>query len=182
MKKYIPHLVIFLIGALAGMWAHRQYNRTHTELVVQTDTLVVRDTHIIEKPVLVERIHKDSLLVAVHDTTRIHDTLYLALPRETKVYSDTDYYAEVSGYEPTLDYLEVYPKTTTITQSVTSTPKLNSLGIGVETNFMSSLSTPIYIEYERTLKPWLSVYGQIAYDLPSQKYGAGVGLKMQIGW
>ena len=85
------------------------------------DTLVVVDTQIIEKPVLVERTSKEHLLVAVHDTTWIHDTLYVALPMETKTYKGEDYLAEVSGYNPSLDRIEVYPKTVVISKTETTT-------------------------------------------------------------
>ena len=44
MKKYIPYLVIFLIGALAGMWAHRQYHFRDATNTSQNDTIVRLDT------------------------------------------------------------------------------------------------------------------------------------------
>ena len=44
MKKYIPYLVIFLIGALAGMWAHRQYHFRDARKMPQNDTIVRFDT------------------------------------------------------------------------------------------------------------------------------------------
>lgn len=193
MKKYIPYLVIFLIGALAGMWAHRQYNRTHTELVVQTDTLVRYDTIKYSKLELIgknyrldlPKIDNPRMVLIPYDSTTIiyRDSVrYVTLPRQYFYTSTDDVEIWHSGIDSTIDSLNVVRKTQEITKTTQTKPKLNSIGIGVETNYMSSLSTPIYVEYERTLKPWLSVYGQVAYDLPSQKYGAGVGLKMQIEW
>ena len=55
------------------------------EPVVQVDTLRIRDTLLVEKPVPVEVRVVDTMLVAVTDTVHLNDTVYLTLPRETKV-------------------------------------------------------------------------------------------------
>jgi hypothetical protein len=68
------------------------------------------------------------------------------------------------------------------TETTTPKPKLNSIGIGMETSYMNTLSTPIYLEYERMLHKNVVFYVQVAYDLPTKRYGAGTGLKMQIEW
>ena len=181
MKKYIPYILVLVVGFVIGILCRPH----HIERVVdiQRDTTFVVDTHIIEKPVLVERTVKDSLLVAVHDTLRIRDTLYISLPMETKVYAEKDYYAEVSGYKPSLDYLEVYPKTQivkeTITQSVTNR---NALGVGFEMNYTSYPYIPIYLEYSYLLHKNVEFYARLLYDLPSQKMGFGLGAKVSFGW
>lgn len=55
-----------------------------------------------------------------HDTLFVHDTILI---REEKVYKDSTYMVWVSGYQPELDSIEVYPKTVTnyITNEVTKT-------------------------------------------------------------
>lgn len=181
MKKYISYILVLVVGFVIGILCRPNHIREVTKKV--TDTLVVRDTHIIEKPVLVEQTSKETLLVAVHDTLRIRDTLYISLPMETKVYAEKDYYAEVSGYKPSLDYLEVYPKTQivkeTITQSVT---KRNALGIGFEMNYTSYPYIPIYLEYSYLLHRNVEFYARLLYDLPSHEVGVGLGAKVSIGW
>lgn len=58
----------------------------------------------------------DSLYIPVTDTVTVNDTVFVKVPREEKVYEEKDrYYAVVSGYKPSLDFLEVYNKETTIT-------------------------------------------------------------------
>ena len=185
MKKVYKILIV--IASVIFMWLIGYIvGRNHPHVITErtTDTLVVVDTHIIEKPVMVERTIKESLLVAVHDTTRIRDTLYMPLQKESKTYKGDDYLARVSGYDPSLDHIEVFPKTMVVSKTETTTPKpkLNSIGIGMETSYMNTLSTPIYLEYERMLHKNISFYGQVFYDLPSQRYGAGIGVKMQIEW
>lgn len=133
-KKLIAVLIAIVVWFTGYIIGHNHI--PEVTKMVQIDTLIVRDTHIIERPVMVEKTVKETLLVSVHDTTRIHDTLYIALPKETKTYKGEDYLAQVSGYQPSLDLIEVYPKTTTITKTETNyiEPSLwvYSLSLGVD--------------------------------------------------
>ena len=71
----------------------------------------------------------DTLIVAVVDTLR--DTIFVELPRTTRIYEDTDYRAQVSGYEPTLDRIEVFPKTMTVTETEIRTNEASKWSFGV---------------------------------------------------
>ena len=86
--------------------------------VVQTDTLVVRDTIREAFPVYVDREVVRTELVPVTDTLYRHDTLFVALEIERRTYEGEDYRAVVSGWQPSLDEIAVYPKTTYITKEV----------------------------------------------------------------
>ena len=183
MKKYIPYLVIFLIGALAGMWAHRQYHFRDEVKMFQTDTIVRFDTIVIEKPVLVERTVKEYRTVAVHDTTIVKDSIYVVLPIEKKIYKGEDYLAEISGYKAILERIEVYPKTITITTKETQTvTNRHALALGIEANYFGKSYIPIYLEYSHLLHKNVGMYAKILYDLPSQSYGFGLGARVSIGW
>ncbi|MBQ0154754.1 MAG: hypothetical protein KBS70_08255 [Bacteroidales bacterium] len=61
--------------------------------------------------------------VAVTDTLRLRDTLFVALPIERKVYEDSTYRAIVSGYHASLDEIQVYQRTQTIYERVERTKK-----------------------------------------------------------
>lgn len=87
--------------------------------IVRTDTLRIRDTVLIDRPVPVEVRVVDTMLVAVTDTVTVNDTVYLSLPRETRVYGDSTYRAQVSGYRPALDWIQFYPQTVLVTEKVT---------------------------------------------------------------
>ena len=76
----------------------------------------------------------DTMLVAVTDTVTVGDTVYLSLPRETKVYGDSTYTAQVSGYRPALDWIEVYPQTVLVTEKVTN-KDVKRWGIGVQAGY-----------------------------------------------
>ena len=180
-KEIIYGALLLIIGFVIGILCRPRHIREVTEKV--TDTLVVRDTHIIEKPVLVERTYYDSLYVAVRDTIRIKDSVFVALPMEKKIYKGEDYLAEISGYKPSLDRIEVYPKNTIITETITqSVTNRHALGVGFEMNYINSSYIPIYLEYSYLLHKNASFYARVLYDIPSQSYGFGLGAKFSIGW
>lgn len=87
-------------------------------LNVKVDTLIQRDTIRLEKPVFQTKYIDRVQLVKVTDTIRLKDTLYMAMEREVKGYEGEDYKAQVSGIDPALDWVEVFPKTLTIQQQV----------------------------------------------------------------
>lgn len=148
---------------------------------VQKDSIVRIDTHIVEKPILVERTRKETLWVAVHDTTHIKDSVFVPIPIEKKTYKGEDYLAEISGYNATLERIEVYPKTTTITK-VQSVSKTNQLAIGAEIQYNGTPYIPIYLEYSHLLHKNFKMFAKVSYDIPTQLVGAGMGMQVQIGW
>ena len=171
-----------IVLGMVGGWLCRGYHFRDTTKMFQNDTIVRIDT--IREPYPIE-ISKEVVrreYVIVRDTLRIKDTLYLSLPMERRVYGNDDFYAEVSGYKANLDYIEVFPKTTIITEKIAPERKRNTIGIGVDVGYMNALSIPIYLEYERMLHKNVGIYGQVFYDLPSRRIGAGLGVHLQLEW
>ena len=152
------------MGYIIGRNIHPETTET-----VRTETIIVRDTirQYIPKEVAVTT--KEKVLMEVRDTIRIHDTLYITLPFEKKFYKDEDYYAEVSGYKPHLDYIEVYPKTTTVTKVETITRKPSPW----------HLSLAVGLDYSRMGSQYISpnIGAEIAYNRLS--LGAEVGLDIK---
>lgn len=89
----------------------------HKADTVWRDTTIYKE-HLVEVVKWKER--EKTVLVPVHDSTlvTIHDTTYVALEREFKRYSDEDYEAQVSGVDPTLDWIKINQKTAYITNTV----------------------------------------------------------------
>lgn len=114
---------LFLVGGFSAKIAHKNgYKRGYSEALAnaKTDTVWHTDTVFHEKPV--EKIKwRDKLVyVPVTDSVLIekHDTTYIALQFEKKEYADSTYRAVVSGFQPSLDWIEVYQKTAYITNTV----------------------------------------------------------------
>jgi hypothetical protein len=132
MKRIAICVLCLFLGFLAGfllrgrMIGHGDGERPpEAKIEARTDTVTV------EKPKLYEVRVTDTIRVVVTDTVRVHDTLYLSLPRERKVYLDTSYRAVVSGYMPSLDSMTVYQRTVTVTKiNSVASRKRWSVGIG----------------------------------------------------
>lgn len=180
-KNIIIALAILVVGIVAGLLCRPKGCSSTT--IVQRDTTIVRDTITIEKPIPVSKIVTDTMLVVVRDTIRIKDTLYISLPREKKVYNDEEYYAEVSGYMPSLDVIQVYPKTKFVTETQRETVRQrNFVSAGTEVSYIESLSAQFYVEYERMLHRNVGMNVRAIYDAQSGNKGVSVGIKAQLGW
>ena len=116
----------FGIGAAFVLWTAASFHigrqagkrSPQSAVNVRPDTLVVRDTLRVLGPFYVTARIERPQLFPVTDTLRIHDTLFVALPREVREYPGEDYRAQVSGVDPSLDWIEVYPKTKIVTNTV----------------------------------------------------------------
>ena len=146
--------LLLLSGYLLGRRACRA---PEPELVVQVDTLRIRDTMLVEKPVPVEVRVVDTMLVAVTDTIRLSDTVYLRLPREIKRYEDSLFRAQVSGYRPALDWIEVYPQTVYLTK-VVKTQDVRRWGLGLQAGYGAYVNAG-----QVRLAPYVGV--GISYDI-----------------
>lgn len=183
MKKIIIYIIIGALLLIIGYILGRSCdNAKEDTTIVQRDTTIVRDTVEIEKPVPVKVTQKETLFVAATDTLRIKDTLYITLPKEVKVYANEDYYAEVSGYQPSLDYLEIYSKQTTITQTERLKDKKNRLAFGIEGGWCQTFSAPVYLEYSRKLHRYVELEAGVFRDFVKKENGVRFGIEAQIGW
>ena len=178
-KDIIIGVLLLLLGIVIGLLCRPKH---YSEIEkVKIDTLVVVDTHIIEKPVLVERTYYDSLYIAVRDTIHIKDSVFVPIPIEKKIYKGEDYLAEISGYNAILERIEVYPKTITITKTQSVT-KCNTLALGFEMQYTGATSLPIYLEYSHLLHKNIEIFGKVLFDVPTQQFGVELGLEFQLGW
>lgn len=98
------------------------------------DTLVIRDTITRVRPVYTYTHMRDTIEVTIRDI--VHDTVRVYLPREVKVYEDSLYRAEVSGYQPNLDRIDIYQQTQIITKDVTQVVKKKTRwGVGLQVGY-----------------------------------------------
>lgn len=155
-------LVAFiLIWSLAMFYAGRNWaiKRDISGYAERVDTLVVRDTIVQEKPVYRTISQVRTEYVPVCDTIRIQDTLFVPVPIETKVYEDSLYRAEVSGYRASLDRLEIYQQERIITQTIpVQVKERKRWGIGVQAGY--GVSTP---NGKPVLSPYIGI--GVSYDL-----------------
>lgn len=181
MKKILPYIIVIVLGMVIG-WLCRGCFHADKTPIVQNDTIVYRDTIRESYPLEISKEVVKKEYVVVRDTLRIKDTLYLSLPMERRVYGSDDFYAEVTGYKPSLDYIEVFPKTRVVTERIVEKRKMNSLSAGVELGYMNGLTLPIYLEYERMLQKNVGIYGRMMYDLNAEQFGVSAGVHLHFEW
>lgn len=144
-------LTAFLFGALASYFAVKgHFQAKLATLTPEVIRVVVKRDTLRLNPVLRE-IHKvahDTIKIVMNDTIVRRDTIYLE--REQRVYEDEEYKAFVSGFQPRLDSIYVYPKT--IYETKVSTRKEwrrftygLQVGVGVVMPFNSSPSFGGYV-------------------------------------
>ena len=132
MSNFAKYATIFIVSCLAVILigygfkiSHRRgYSSGWRDAIAsaKSDTLVLTDTIRIDRPVP-EYVYIDRekpVYLPVHDTALvvIRDTTYIAVEREIKGYSGEDYRLQVSGIAPALDWIEVFAKQTTITNTI----------------------------------------------------------------
>ena len=150
MKKLPWCLVGFFVLCLCVSLFHNV--KSHSHITNTSDTITLYDTLLVEHPV-----PKDSIIVryrtitfpAKHDTIfaeniavridTVTDSVTVTLPITQKEYGDSSYHAWISGYQPSLDSIAVFPKTTIITNTQTIVEKKRwgvgiQMGIGISTD------------------------------------------------
>ena len=121
---------------VAGLFLGRGCSTSRTEVieVTSTDTVIVTriDTVVVEQPTPVKVVEKRTDTLTVYRGT---DTLYVPVPIRQYSFRDSLYSLDVSGFNVTLDRLEVYPRTVykTITNTIERTvTEKKRWGIGVQ--------------------------------------------------
>ena len=130
MKKLPWILVILLVIACVVTW-FRPHEPLPAEVRRDTVTIVdtVRDT--ILAPYQVEVIRFDTLWFPLLVDDGEVDSVPFSIPIESKEYRTEQYRAIISGYRPSLDFMETY----NITQNITTTPKKKRLGLGLQVGY-----------------------------------------------
>ena len=135
--------IMLLIGILAMLCSAMFFiGRNHgvklatSARIARVDTLVVYDTIVSDKPVFVEKKVTEKVLVPVHDTIRMNDTLYIYAEREQVHWNDSlsDVYA--SGIDVSVDSVMHYVPKVVITQEKDVIVKKNCRwGIGLHAGY-----------------------------------------------
>lgn len=123
--KYLPYLIIlFLLGVIFYQNNNPKIKeKPIIDTITHTDTFIDIDTLYYPKPYPVEVKVTDTMFIDIDSVKQSGDSILL--PRETKTYEDSTYNVRISGYNPKLEEITIFPKTYTIekTKTVTVTKK-----------------------------------------------------------
>ena len=125
--------IISFLGGYDYASKHCYNVRTVTDTIIERETITAIPDTVFRTVALGEKTVK----VVIHDTLCKTDTVTVSLPFVQKQYKDSSYSAWISGYEPSLDSIRVFPKTTIIRESKVVRQKdrrwgvFGGVGIGV---------------------------------------------------
>lgn len=99
-------------GFAAGLWmaGAERHGAACGQVEIVRDTLTLRDTVVVERPVAVGRQKADTIFVrvAADSCGAVADSVDVRLPTESLHYAGDRYEAWVSGFRPRLDSLRIY--------------------------------------------------------------------------
>lgn len=151
-------------------------SNTDSVIITKTDTIIEykHDTLVYEKPKYVYKTKIDTQIIFINKK----DSVYL--PIEQKYYSEKEKYdIWVSGYEPNLDSVKIYPKTIRESVIIETKETIEKTNVYVTLGFnaFSGGFIPEVGVSITTKKKWL-IGAKIGYYDKNLVYGATVGLKL----
>lgn len=192
MQKVFAYIGVLVVGVVIGCLLPDYHFRDEVKMV-QRDTVVRYDTmrysrleleaesHLLNVPKI--NVPKLAFLdVEKVDTVYKDNVMYLTYPRENYYTRTEDAEIWHSGIDSTIDSLNVVRKTQNITETIQKRDMKNAISIGVNGSYHGSFMAPVYLEYRRRLRPWISLYGRFGYDIPSGNYGVCAGTEITISW
>ena len=127
-------LLTFYVGMLIGQKHRQKIPLEPTEIKV--DTLVIRDTIMQYKPIFVDKIKVDSVLIPVKDTIVIRDSVYIYMDREKITWRDSLCEVYVSGIMTSVDSVRHFQEYKYITIETQVPVKVKShWGLGVNAGY-----------------------------------------------
>lgn len=133
--------LIYILGLIIGAFLLSLFWRRcadNTEVVTDTiikvikvDRPIVRESTIVRYKVVQLPIANDTICVS--DT--IKDSVFVEVPIEQKVYSDSNYTAWVSGYQPRLDSISITHKEISFHNKLVNNNGSKRLFIGIQVGY-----------------------------------------------
>ena len=121
----------FMLGFIIGQ-KHPQKLPVEP-IKVKVDTLVIHDTTMSYRPIYVDRVKLDSVLVPVVDSVKIHDTTFVYLEREKVTWRDSLCEVYASGIMASVDSVRHFQEYKYITIEKQVPVKVRShWGLGVQ--------------------------------------------------
>lgn len=174
MKYLVVTLISLVVGFCLGFYIFKQSPTTVTETVERVDTLYIsKPTAVVETVVDTAYIRVDSLIYITRDSVIVvKDTVQspiITLPITQKIYSDPNSYKlAVSGYNPALDWIEVYNTTIESTTYIKDVYK-HSISASLRAGYDTHMHTSLLLNYT-FYNNRLSVTPSLGYDLYSKSF------------
>lgn len=193
MKKYIPHIIAFAVGALIASLVFLLINASNKKIdqngvLVKTETITKIDTIVVEKEkIITEVVTKEGpteyIYVDVPRDVVIRDTVFIRIPLKKEYYHSVADEVEIwhSGVASSIDRVVNYRRTEVVT-NVYRADKRNELSFGLSLDYSDAFRLPFQLSYEYDVVPWLSVGAYAEYEPMQRTLGGGVQANAKIEW
>lgn len=195
MKKYTPYLITLMVGVVAGMLMHRSYHFREVTNMVQRDTVVRYDTVRYSRLELAAKSRKleipkaasaefvfipeESVSVIYRDSVR-----YVTLPREYFFTETDDVQIWHSGIDSKIDSLNVFSKTTNITETIPDKKHWDKhrLTFYGSAGYSNLPMIPVGVKYTYYPKKWFGVGVKGEKELISNLNAVFLTAEIGISW
>ena len=136
-EKVMTILCVILLIMDIGVLCQKHRQKMPLEPTeIKVDTLIVRDTIMQYKPIFVDKIKVDSVLVPVKDTIVIRDSVYIYMDREKITWRDSLCEVYASGIKPQVDSVRHFQEYKYITIETQVPVKVTShWGLGINAGY-----------------------------------------------
>lgn len=189
MKKYIPHIIAFAVGALIASLVFLLINASNKKIdqngvLVKTETITKVDTIVVTKEKIVTKVvTKDGPTEYIYVEVPVRDTIYKEVPLKKEYYHSVADEVEIwhSGVASSIDRVVNYRRTEVVT-NVYRNDKRNELSFGLSLDYSDAFRLPFQLSYEYDVVPWLSVGAYAEYEPMQRTLGGGVQANAKIEW
>ena len=129
----ILSVCMFVFGFNIGKECHQKL--PVEPIKTKVDTLVIHDTTMSYRPIYVDRVKLDSVLVPVLDTMMIHDTTFVYLEREKVTWRDSLCEVYASGIMASVDSVRHFQEYKYITETQVPVKVKSHWGLGVNAGY-----------------------------------------------
>ena len=193
MKKYIPHIIAFLVGALITALVFLLINASNKKIdqngvLVKTETITKVDTIVVTKEKIVtEVVTKEGpteyIYVDVPRDVVIRDTVYIRIPLKKESYHSVADEVEIwhSGVASSIDKVINY-RETQVVNNVYRKDKKNELSLGLSMDYCNAFRMPLQLSYEYDITSWFSMGAYAEYEPLQKTFGGGMQAKIKLQW
>ena len=189
MKKYLPHIIAFAVGALITALVFLLIRANEKKIdengvLVKTETITKVDTIVVTKEKIVtDVVTKDGPAEYIYVEVPVRDTIYKEIPLKKEYYHSVTDDVEIwhSGVASSIDKVVNY-RETKIINNVYRKDKKNTISLGLDMGYHKAFRMPLQLSYEYDIASWFSMGAYAEYEPLQRTFGGGMKAKVKIEW
>lgn len=189
MKKYIPHIIAFAVGALIASLVFLLIRDSERKIdqngvLVKTETITKVDTIVVTKEKIVTKVvTKDGPTEYIYVEVPVRDTIYKEIPLKKEHYHSVADDVEIwhSGVASSIDKVVNY-RETKIVNNVYRKDMKNTISLGLDMGYHKAFRMPLQLSYEYDIASWFSMGAYAEYEPLQRTFGGGMKAEIKLQW